>query len=332
MDAMSKTQADKESGSRFLLDLHAWCQLCRLPNLCTAPGDAMAGFLLAHAGLVAIFPDLIWVSLASLCFYTGGLIFNDWADRKVDAKERPHRPLPSSRIPSRQAFVGGSVLFTLGLVCCMLLGPQAFRIGICLCVLIQTYNLFIKEVMIAGPLAMGACRGLNVLLGSSAAQADASMGSGPWVAAGVIGAYVASITHLSRKEAGTVLPRTEAWLPLAVLVLGFMLAFHQFDHLDGLWRMAAVLPFLPAGIIALLVALRISRNGNAHAVGVQARNQNDRMAELPSLIGRLIGGLLFLQAGFIFASGKDSIALVLGSLAVVCWVMNQHLRHWFYES
>ena len=35
---------------------------------------------------------------ASVCLYWAGMAANDWADRELDAVERPERPIPSGRI------------------------------------------------------------------------------------------------------------------------------------------------------------------------------------------------------------------------------------------
>ena len=66
-------------------------------------------------------------------------------------------------------------------------------------------------------------------------------------------------------------------------------------------------------------------------IGIEIQKQG-ALVVLPPLIGLLIGALLFLQAAFIFASGKGMTAMVLGSGAVLCWAFNQHLRRRFYES
>lgn len=328
---MRKTQLGPETAS-LQSTLRNWFQLFRLPNLLTAPGDPIAGFLLANTGLVALFPRLLWVALASLCFYTGGLVFNDWADRERDAKERPDRPLPSCRVTPGQALLAGTLLFALGLIFCVWVGSQTFWLGLCLCVLIQTYNLSVKEVSVVGPLVMGACRGLSVLLGASAARDHASMGPGAWAAALIIAGYVASITHLSRKETGPAAPTVEAWMPLGVLVLGLTFAANQLIHLDSVHRAGFIIPYLAACGMALFVAIRVTRKEHVEDNGRTIQKQTERMEPLPPLIGRLIGALLFLQAGFIFASGKGVAALILGSAAVGCWVLNQILRRWFYES
>lgn len=312
--------------------LRAWFQLFRLPNLLTAPGDPIAGFLLANTGLVALFPRLLWVALASLCFYTGGLVFNDWADRDRDAAERPDRPLPSSSVTPGQALLAGCLLFALGLIFCMAAGPQTFWLGLCLCALIQTYNLSVKEVAVLGPLVMGACRGVSVLLGASGARDNASIGSGAWTAAILLAAYVASITQLSRKETGPTPPTLQVWMPLTVLVLGLTLAVRELDHLNMVRRTGLILPYLAACGVALFVAVRVTFRGKYKNIRLEIQKRTEVMEELPSLIGRLIGSLLFLQAGFIFASGKGMVAMVLGSGVVVCWVVNQNLRRWFYES
>jgi 4-hydroxybenzoate polyprenyltransferase len=39
------------------------------------------------------------IVLASGCLYLAGIVFNDVFDRKVDARERPTRPIPSGVVP-----------------------------------------------------------------------------------------------------------------------------------------------------------------------------------------------------------------------------------------
>src|SRR5882724_1410928 len=70
-----------------------WLQLLRAPNLFTVPGDPLAGFLLATGGHLD--HRLPMVIVASLCFYSHGLLLNDLADIREDRRERPTRPLPS---------------------------------------------------------------------------------------------------------------------------------------------------------------------------------------------------------------------------------------------
>ncbi len=64
----------------------ALAELVRLPAVLTVPGDALAGAALAG---VPARPGLVGASAA---LYLGGMALNDWADRDVDAVERPGAP------------------------------------------------------------------------------------------------------------------------------------------------------------------------------------------------------------------------------------------------
>ena len=81
-------------------------ELVRLPAVLSVPGDVLVGAAVSGqlrdvsrtAGLVA----------ASSCLYLAGMALNDYADRDVDAVERPGRPIPSGRVtPGLRARVGG---------------------------------------------------------------------------------------------------------------------------------------------------------------------------------------------------------------------------------
>ncbi|MEW6582528.1 MAG: UbiA family prenyltransferase, partial [Actinomycetota bacterium] len=73
-----------------------WADLVRLPSVLTVPGDVLIGASVA-AGRRPGARDGAR-ALASCLVYLGGMALNDWADREVDARERPHRPIPSGRI------------------------------------------------------------------------------------------------------------------------------------------------------------------------------------------------------------------------------------------
>ncbi len=83
---------------------------------------------------------------------------------------------------------------------------------------ILLYDAWLKRTPL-GPLAMGACRMLNVLLGMNAA--DRPLHAEHWLVAGGIGAYVAGVTWFARKEAG----QSSRWhLTLSTLVMGLGIA------------------------------------------------------------------------------------------------------------
>jgi hypothetical protein len=68
-------------------------ELVRAPAALSVPGDALAGA--AAAGTLG--RRTVGLAAASVCLYWAGMSANDWADREIDAKERPERPIPSGR-------------------------------------------------------------------------------------------------------------------------------------------------------------------------------------------------------------------------------------------
>jgi UbiA prenyltransferase family protein len=184
--------------------LLAYLQLMRLPNVFTAMADVGMGFFFTHAvfrpgdGLV-----LGLLVGASSLLYLSGMVLNDVFDIRVDARQRPGRPLPSRRIPLARARYLGFGLLTVGLILAWMasLVTTDLRSGVVAVALagcIVLYDGRLKRTPL-GPAAMGSCRMLNVLLGMSAAV-------GPWqtqhgLAAVAIGTYVAGVTWFARNEA-----------------------------------------------------------------------------------------------------------------------------------
>ncbi|MGH7174682.1 MAG: UbiA family prenyltransferase, partial [Gemmataceae bacterium] len=122
----------------------------------------------------------------------------DYFDREQDRRERPSRPLPSGRVAPREAVCLGIGLFVAGVLLARLAGWTSLLIAICLVAAILAYDGWLKRTW-AGPLAMGTCRFLNVLLGVSAC------GSLPWprgaYLALIVGLYIVGVTWFARTEA-----------------------------------------------------------------------------------------------------------------------------------
>jgi len=185
--------------------LLAWLRLLRAPNLATAVADVLAGFLIVSQvrGVDWPLPPLRWAILASLGFYAAGVVLNDVFDLEIDRVERPGRPLPSGRIDVRAAVLAGNLLLGLGSVaaCATALAarnPWPALVGAGLTVAVWTYDRHAKSTPF-GPVVMGCCRGLNWLLGMTAAGGPRS--AAEWLLPIGMGVYVMGITVYARHEA-----------------------------------------------------------------------------------------------------------------------------------
>ncbi|MEV8592835.1 UbiA family prenyltransferase [Streptomyces sp. NPDC052012] len=144
--------------------LRAWAELLRLPALFTVPGDALAGA--AALGTRPGRGTLLAIG-SSLCLYEAGMALNDWADRTEDAVDRPHRPIPSGRIHPAAALTAATALTAAGVGLASRAGRTPGTLAGALAATVWAYDLGLKRTP-AGPLAMGAARGLDVLLGATA--------------------------------------------------------------------------------------------------------------------------------------------------------------------
>ncbi len=207
--------------------IRAYFQLFRFPNVFTALADVMMGFLFVHASLR---PSSSFFSLAvaSMLLYTAGMVLNDVWDVAQDRRERPERPIASGRIAAGPARRIGFGLLLSGMLFGWVVGylPQieptmAWRSGVVatlLALFILLYDGILKRTFL-GPLAMGSCRLLNVLLGMSLAGPIDSANTLPaFKLAGVallgftapelltasgIGVYIAGVTWFARREASS---------------------------------------------------------------------------------------------------------------------------------
>jgi len=180
----------------------AYLTLMRPANVVTAISDVLAGaaIVVLYAGgsdsLVPLSAFLL-VSLSTIGLYGGGIVFNDVFDAKLDAVERPERPIPSGKVPQKQAVSLGAGLFGFGVVAAGLVHPTAAAIAVAIVAMCLLYNKWAKHHRAAGPVTMGLCRGLNLLLGMSL---SVELIPTVWWLSIIPVIYIAAITVVSRGE------------------------------------------------------------------------------------------------------------------------------------
>ncbi|MFD3724781.1 UbiA family prenyltransferase [Streptomyces sp. NPDC058671] len=175
--------------------LRAWGELLRVSALLSVPGDALAG---AAAAGFRPGRGTAWAIGASLCLYEAGMALNDWADRDVDAVERPHRPLPSGRVAPGAALGAAGALTVTGLALASRAGRPALAVASALAATVWAYDLRLKHTA-AGPAAMATARGLDLLLGALAAGPAEGVRQSPPLTPGAPGGR----TGLSATGAGS---------------------------------------------------------------------------------------------------------------------------------
>jgi 4-hydroxybenzoate polyprenyltransferase len=140
--------------------------LVRFPNLFTLPSNILAGYFSTHTHNTIEINTIVLVILVSACLYAAGVIFNDVADRQIDRKERPNRPIPSGKITQRNAIFLALLLIVISITVSYFISAATFTVVLLLITIILLYDFVLKDSLF-GPAAMGATRVLNILLGAS---------------------------------------------------------------------------------------------------------------------------------------------------------------------
>jgi 4-hydroxybenzoate polyprenyltransferase len=327
---MNDSQGENSGGNPAeRLAWKAWLQLVRVPNLLTVPGDPIAGFLLAKAAgfpgeaprfalLARLSVDSPWAAAGmaaaiSLLLYMAGLVDNDLSDLAEDRADRPSRPLPSGQIGVRAARAAFAALAAAGLILAAVGGLSSLAVAACLLMAVRIYNHAAKRIPVVGPLLMGSCRALSLLLGAAAAGWRAELSLPVLVPAAVLGLYVAAVTAIAAGETRSEKLALRRWLPALVLALGCGAVACAAGSAAG------VRPAIAGVILALWAALL--------GTGLSGR---PAPALVQASIGRLIRGLLFVQLIFAVAAGAPALAA--GLVAVALWFLQIRLAGWFYST
>jgi 4-hydroxybenzoate polyprenyltransferase len=181
--------------------LRTLIDLVRAPAALSVPGDVVAGAAAARV----LTPRTLGLACSSVCLYWAGMAANDWADRDLDAVERPERPIPSGRVSPRAALGVAAGLTAAGLLAAAVAGGRrALGVAAPLAAAVWLYDLTLKNTA-AGPAGMAACRALDVLLGASPGRPGRAL-----PAAAAVAVHTYALTELSRREVSGASPRLAA--------------------------------------------------------------------------------------------------------------------------
>lgn len=191
-----------------------YLELLRPANVVTALADVLAGYAVAGRGSPGALPGLL---VATACLYAGGIVLNDVFDRRIDAVERPERPIPSGRVSAGAAAALGGALLVSGVLAASFVNPTATLVAASIAIAVLLYDGLSKRWPVAGPVNMGMCRALNLLLGVAAVPGVLAL---RWPVAAIPLVYITAVTVLSRGEVrGGTRPTALAALTLVVAVL-----------------------------------------------------------------------------------------------------------------
>jgi 4-hydroxybenzoate polyprenyltransferase len=137
--------------------------------------------------------QLVRAIVASASLYAAGMVWNDIADRRLDAVQRPERPLPRGDIGLSIAVLLGLGLLALGVG----VSPCRLHHGL-IAALVLAYDFAGKRVAWLGALGMGTLRGLNLWTAAALAGTTVSSPAGQnlAVAAFCYGCYILAVTVL----------------------------------------------------------------------------------------------------------------------------------------
>ncbi len=274
-------------------------KLFRLPNLPTAPGDALAGaaFVVCFAiqsravtTHISISMVIIASAIAALFLYMYGLADNDIVGVKEDIENNSPRPIPQGEISLFQAKVARAICLALAIIAGGV-GRLPWQwwlgaLGIVICV--WFYNRFKNKCKLIGLLAMGLCRSMSLFSGALAVYGVLlKLGISISFPCGVFflmlgwTGYIAAVTYLAYDE-----HNAKAGLGLHYYLLGIV-SLIPIVGIIGFDKQFILVPTLVCAFMCLRWILVLLPLRKEHAP-----------ADRRKAVGQTISALIYLQFGF----------------------------------
>jgi 4-hydroxybenzoate polyprenyltransferase len=310
----------------------AYAELTRPPALCTAPSDAITGLALTLTALgdTSALHNTLHSALApacavSVCLYAAGMITNDLFDARLDAQERPERPIPSGRVSARGALTLALTLQGLALTLSATHSHTALTATALTCGATYLYNALLKSTPL-GPLSMAACRVGNLWIGITwglpalpGGALSAQALTGALALTGATALYITSLTALARHEVhGDPLARPFGSL-LTLCALSPLLTLPLTPITPERYTLALTLALTLTLTLTLTPHLRSLLSASTSAARAMATRQ---------LVGAGIKGVALLNAAFCatLSAWPHAALLILLSLCA------KRVARWFYAT
>jgi 4-hydroxybenzoate polyprenyltransferase len=268
----------------------------------TSVADVLAGLALASSVSVIHISQGLLLLLATACLYAGGIVFNDYFDRDIDAEERPERPIPSGKISGASAVTFGFVLFIIALMAASLVGSRSLGLALIIIAAALLYDRWMKHHAFMGPFFMGIARSANLLLGLSILES--ALFEYAWL--GIIPlVFIFSVTLTSREE-----NRGEN---RSAIILAMLLDLSVVGILVYSAFTKAVQPWYPLLLISIWAFMVLSTKFNAFRINTPENIKNAVKTGVMSLI--------VLDASYALLAGKFDFAVVILFLLPVSVVL-----------
>ena len=266
--------------------LSTYLKLGRVSNLPTVWTNTLAGIAVAGGTVTA--GTAVLLATAFSCSYVGGMFLNDAFDRRVDARERPERPIPSGDISAGEVFGIGGLLLAAGTALVWLAakggghGLRAMLSALALSAAIVAYDAWHKGNPLS-PLLMGICRALVYL---TAGICVVGAFNGSLVASvAVLLCYLMGLTYVAKQE--NLVEFKNLW-PLALLAAPLVVGFSAArSSLLG----AVLFVGLAAWVVTTVRLLKDRKPGN-----------------IPKAVVRLIAAISLVDALLIAGTGMPALA------------------------
>lgn len=273
-----------------------YIRLLRPANIVTSVADALAGIAIAGYFTKEYYESsgitpLLFACICSGALYAGGIVFNDVFDAPLDAVERPERPIPSGQVSIGKASLLAIGYLIVGIIAGFLVNGLTGYLAVMIAGFVLLYDRFTKHNLLLGPLTMGVCRGLNLMIGVSVVP----LALYEWIQLGLIPLlYIFAITLISQGEVhGGGKPKlyTAVLLYLLVGTALLLFAWHN-QHLPP--ATVFILFFLSMILIPLFRAIQSASGPN---IGKAVKTG--------------VIGIIVLDAAWAAASGEWILALLI---------------------
>ncbi len=143
-----------------------WFTMLRPFNGVMAIVAVWLGYALATK-TIALPVDVVLACTSAFMILSAGMVANDFFDRAIDKKNKPHRPIPSGKIPAKHALLVSIALFIVGIGLAGMVNTLVLGIAIIASALLYTYAETTSKKKFIGNAVVAASTGLAFVFGEA---------------------------------------------------------------------------------------------------------------------------------------------------------------------